>query len=157
MMINLTDCMRAVSGALEREFGAAPVTKDIREGFPRPATFLHAADVTSSMEGLVRHDIYRFEITRFSRDDEQGYLDLIVYQERLRRLLSKPIPVTGAFWLYPDEVDFEIVMSDYALVAGFEAENYQVDPKAAEGTGETMRILYENGQCVVRPDEEEEE
>ena len=150
-MITLKDCMRAISAALEEEFGAAPITKDIWEGFERPATFLQPVDISTAMEGVVRHDEYRFEIIRFSQDDDKGYIDLLSYQERLRQLLAKPIRVTGSFALFPEDVDYEIIMSDYALVAAFDIDNYQVDEDAAGGTGPAMLVLYENDECLVPP------
>lgn len=155
-MITLKDCMRAISAALEEEFGAAPITKDIRKGFQRPATFLQPVDISTAMEGVVRHDEYRIEIIRFSPEDDRGYIDLLTYQERLRQLLARPIPVTGRFALFPEDVDYEIVIGDYALVAAFNVDNYQIDEDAASGTGPAMLVLYENDECLVPPGAEPE-
>lgn len=142
-MITIIDCLKALSMAIEDEFGAAPITKDIQEGYDRPGTYVYPTAVQSNIEGELLHDSYTFEITRFSEDDYFGYLELLEYKTRLQTLLGRSVSVSDSFMMYPVDQSFSIDTADYALTVSFTVDNYQlIDDETGETEPELMLELY---------------
>lgn len=125
-MITLIDTIRGISECIEETFGEAPVTKDVQEGFDRPCTFVEPVDLATSLESELRADEITIEITRFSEFSYKGYLELLEYQNTLSGLLLKPIPVSETFYLYPEDVEFELDRNDMFLVCSFSLNNIQL-------------------------------
>lgn len=125
-MITLIDTIRGISECIEETFGEAPVTKDVQEGFDRPCTFVEPVDLATSLESELRVDEITIEITRFSEFSYKGYLELLEYQKTLSELLLKPIPVSETFYLYPEDVEFELDRNDMFLVCSFALNNIQL-------------------------------
>lgn len=129
-MIELTDCVRAISEALEAKFGAPPLTKDITEEFPRPALFLYPASAQSVWEGLLRHDTYDFTVVRFTANLYSGYVELLNAVSALTDTLSVPITATTAdggqsYRMVPEELTYEFFRADMAVEVRFRVELYQ--------------------------------
>lgn len=124
-MITIIETIRGISDMIETEFGEAPTTKDILEGFQRPGTYVTPVDLSTSKESQLRVDEYSIEIVRFSEYSHKGYLELLEYQAKFTELLEKPIPVTDTFYLYPENVEFELDRDDMALTVTFDLNNIQ--------------------------------
>lgn len=124
-MITIIDTIRGISGWIETNFGEPPTTKDIQEGFDRPCTYVQPVDMSTSRESELRVDTFTIEITRFSERSSEGYLELLQYQKKFTELLEMPIPVTDSFFLFPEEVQFELDRDDMYLVVSFEVNNIQ--------------------------------
>ena len=124
-MITIVDTIRALSDLVETLFGEAPTTKDITEGFDRPCTYIQPVDIQSDRTETLRHDIYAMELIRFATRSHQGWAELLHAQEVLAEALSRPIPVSGSFSIYPQDVSFSLRREDMVLLCSFTLENIQ--------------------------------
>ena len=124
-MITIVDTIRALSDLVETLFGEAPTTKDITEGFDRPCTYIQPVDIQSDRTETLRHDVYAMELIRFATRSHQGWAELLHAQEVLAEALSRPIPVSGAFSIYPQDVSFSLRREDMVLLCSFTLENIQ--------------------------------
>ena len=124
-MITIVDNIRALSDLVETLFGEAPTTKDITEGFDRPCTYIQPVDIQSDRTETLRHDVYAMELIRFATRSHQGWAELLHAQEVLAEALSRPIPVSGSFSIYPQDVSFSLRREDMVLLCSFTLENIQ--------------------------------
>lgn len=131
-MIELTDCIRAISDAIEELFGEPPTTKDIVEGFDRPATYIYPSNIECERNGMLRHDTYDLFIVRFAEREYAGYLELLDYQKQLEELLTEPIEVEEGFLIYPENIRFGISVQDMGLQADFRLQNFQLCEETEE-------------------------
>ena len=115
-MTDIVDVIRAVSELVERVFGAPPITKDITEGFDLPCTYVQPTLMQTSLEGGLRHDSYSIEIIRFGPRTRDGWLGLLEAQASLAETLENPIPISSTFFLYPEEVDFDLRRNEMTLI-----------------------------------------
>ena len=144
-MITIVDMVRAVSGVAERVFGAPPTTKDVREGFTRPTTYLTPVAMRTERQGGLRHDSADLELVYFAQRTDRGWIDLLRAQEKLADALCAPIPVTDSFHLLAEEVAFDAVREDMALYCTFSVETYQqLDEADDGGSREAMERLKLN-------------
>lgn len=146
-MRTIIDVVKAVSGMIETEFGTPPTTKDIRKGFLRPCFYVEPYRIQSGTAGDMRDDTFGIRIFYFSERAQTGYLDLLEKQTVLRDLLDSPIPISEDFYLYPENLDFELQREDMALIASFTVENVQL----LEDTGPSEYM--ENLEIKIREDE----
>jgi hypothetical protein len=124
-LITIVDTIRALSDLVETLFGEAPTTKDITEGFDRPCTYIQPVDIQSDRTETLRHDVYAMELIRFATRSHQGWAELLHAQELLADALSRPIPISGSFSIYPQEVSFSLRREDMVLLCSFRLENIQ--------------------------------
>lgn len=124
-MTTIIDTVRGLSEWIETEFEDPPLTKDITEGFDRPCTYIQPVDLSTSREGDLRLDEISFDIIRFAEKSDRGYLELLQYQEKFAELLMQPIPISDSFFLYPEDVEFELRRDDMLLIVSFTVENIQ--------------------------------
>jgi len=149
-MITIVEVMKAVSGMAEGLFGAPPVTKDIREGFPRPCTYLSLLSSRTAREGGLRHDTADLELVRFAARTDQGWIDLLRAQAALTEALDRPIRVSDGFSVLAEEIDFDPVREDMALYCTFSVEWYQLrdEDEDPAGSGDPMEILTVNNDEI---------
>ena len=124
-MITIVDTIRALSDLVETLFGEAPTTKDITEGFDRPCTYIQPVGIQSDRTETLRHDVYAMELIRFATRSHQGWTELLHAQEVLAEAFSSPIPVSGSFSIYPQDVSFSLHREDMVLLCSFTLENIQ--------------------------------
>lgn len=154
-MITIVDVMRAVSRTAETVFGAPPVTKDLKEGFPRPCTKLSLLYSDVSREGALRHETAELELVRFAARTDRGWIDLLRAQAALTEALERPIRVDEQFHLVAEELDFDPVREDMALYCTFSVEWYQEAPED-DWRGEAkddMEVLEVDGEVWAEPDD----
>lgn len=154
-MITIVEIIRAVSGMVETVFGAPPTTKDIREGFERPCTYLSELYSDVSREGKLRHETAQLELVRFAARTDRGWIDLLRAQAALTEALERPIRVDEQFHLVAEEVDFDPVREDMALYCTFSVEWFQEAPEDdwRGGSEDKMDALDVNDEAWVRPDD----
>ena len=128
-MTDIVDVIRAGSELGERVFGAPPITKDITEGFDRPCTYVQPTLMQTSLEGGLRHDSYSIEIIRFGPRTRDGWLGLLEAQASLAETLENPIPISSTFFLYPEEVDFDLRRNEMTLITSFDVDIFQIRPE----------------------------
>lgn len=131
-MRTIIDTLHAVSGLVEALFGEPPTSKDIHEGFTRPCTYVQPILMRAENSGNLRLDTFEIQIIRLAERAETGYLELLQYQATLREALEEPIKVSDSFFIYPEEVSFELNREDMALVTSFEVTNVQFRPETGE-------------------------
>ena len=131
-MRTIIDTLHAVSGLVEALFGEPPTSKDIHEGFTRPCTYVQPTPIQAENSGDLRLDTFGIQIIRLAERAETGYLELLQYQATLREALEDPIKVSDSFFIYPEEVSFELSREDMALTASFEVTNVQLRPETGE-------------------------
>lgn len=139
-MVTIVETIRAVSDVLETVFGDAPTTKDITRGFDRPCTYLQMTNAETEKTGDARHDTYMFQIIRFAERTDVGYLSLLEDQGKLAEALEKPVVVEEFFFLYPENVSFELRRDEMVLLTSFSVQNFQVLPEEDAGA-EDMETL----------------
>ena len=139
-MNTMINVIRAVSGLVEQVFGAPPTTKDITEGFNRPCTYVQPTLMQTSLEGGLRHDSYSVEIIRFGPRTRDGWLGLLEAQASLAETLENPIPIGSTFFLYPEEVDFDLRRNEMTLITSFDVDIFQIRPET-DVTKEFMEEL----------------
>ena len=139
-MNTMIDVIRAVSGLVEQVFGDPPTTKDITEGFDRPCTYVQPTLMQTSLEGGLRHDSYSIEIIRFGPRTRDGWLDLLEAQASLAETLENPIPISSTFFLYPEEVNFDLRRDEMTLITSFDVDIFQIRTEA-DATKEFMEEL----------------
>ena len=139
-MNTMIDVIRAVSGLVEQVFGDPPTTKDITEGFDRPCTYVQPTLMQTSLEGGLRHDRYSIEIIRFGPRTRDGWLDLLEAQASLAETLENPIPISSTFFLYPEEVNFDLRRDEMTLITSFDVDIFQIRTEA-DATKEFMEEL----------------
>lgn len=139
-MVTIVETIRAVSNVLETVFGDAPTTKDITRGFDRPCTYLQMTNAETEKTGDARHDTYMFQIIRFAERTDVGYLSLLEDQGKLAEALEKPVVVEEFFFLYPENVSFELRRDEMVLLTSFSVDNFQALPDEDTGA-ETMETL----------------
>ena len=153
-MITIVEIIRAVSGMVETVFGTPPTTKDIREGFERPCTYLSELYSDVSREGKLRHETAQLELVRFAARTDRGWIDLLRAQAALTEALERPIRVDEQFHLVAEEVDFDPVREDMALYCTFSVEWFQdTDATPAEGSTDPMLQLDINGERAAEPED----
>ena len=151
-MITVVDVIRGLSETVETVFGAPPVTKDLREGFSRPATFITPVDTVPERIGGLRHETVMLEIVRFEHDTRDGWIQLLKDQAALTAALEAPVQVGDSFHILPEDVDFDLDRDTMSLACTFTVELYQDRPAdAGPGSTDNMDTLVENGTTVVRP------
>lgn len=129
-MRTIIDTIRAVSDWTEGLFGEPPTTKDIHEGFTRPCTYIQPVMMQAGGAGLAE-DTFAIQVIRLAEHSRTGYLELLRDQAALRAALDEPIPVSESFYLYPEDVSFDLDRGDMALVTSFTLENVQERPEPA--------------------------
>lgn len=139
-MITIVETIRAVSDLIEQIFGEAPTSKDITQGFDRPCTYLQVTNVETEKTGEARHDTFSFQVIRFAERTDVGYLGLLEDQGKLAETLEKPVVVEEFFFLYPEDVSFELRRDEMVLLTSFSVDNFQVLPEDDAGA-ETMETL----------------
>lgn len=139
-MITIVETIRAVSDLIEQIFGEAPTSKDITKGFDRPCTYVQPAWIETERSGGLRHDTYRLQIIRFAERSYMGYQELLKYQGMLTDALERPIVVEEFFFLYPENVSFELRRDEMVLLCEFSVQNIQTLPEDDAGA-ETMETL----------------
>lgn len=146
-MRTVKDVIKAISGLIETEFGKPPTTQDIREGFNRPCFFVEPYLMQSGKAGELRDDVFGIRIYYFSERSYTGSLDLLEKQTVLRDLLDGPIPVSEDFYLFPEDLNFELQREDMALICEFTLENVQLyeDTDADELMGD-LSINLKKGE-----------
>lgn len=125
-MRTVKDVIKAISGLIETEFGRPPTTQDIREGFDRPCFFVEPYLMQSGKAGDLRDDVFGLRIYYFSERSYAGSLDLLEKQTTLRDMLDGAIPVSEDFYLFPEDLSFELQRADMALICEFTLENVQL-------------------------------
>lgn len=143
-MRTIKDAIRAVSELVERLFGQPPTDQDIHEGFERPCTYVQVVSMDAAGGGPVLEDTFGLEIIRLAERRREGYLELLEYQTKLRQALAEPIPVSGDFFLYPEDVSFRLAREDMALVASFTVNNIQLRPDPEDLGAQDMEELELN-------------
>ena len=144
-MITIIDTIRGISDMIEENFGEPPTTKDIQEAFDRPCTYVQPVNISTSKESELRVDEYSIEIVRFAERTHEGYLELLQYQATFTELLENPIQVSDSFFLYPEEVEFELDRDDMYLAVTFDLNNIQiVDDNTDAPTMEELELEQEN-------------
>lgn len=139
-MITIIDTIRAISDWIETLFQEPPTTKDVTEGYVRPCTYVQPTQMSTSVDGEMRHDTFMIEIIRFATFTRKGYLELLEYQEKLTEALERPIPVNEMFFLYPEEVEFELRRDEMILITSFSVDNFQALPDE-DADAEIMETL----------------
>lgn len=141
-MITVIDVIRGISEMIEENFGEPPTTKDITEGFDRPCTYVQPTDLSVSKESLLKWDEMSFQIIRFATSDYAGYLELLRYQAEFSELLINPIEIDETFYIYPENVEFELRRDEMLLIVSFDINNFQVIEETEEhGSSELMETL----------------
>ena len=153
-MIGLTEVIAGVSAMIEEVFGAPPVTKDVREGFETPCTYLTPIDTTLDRTGDLRHETYYLEIVRYGATSYQGYLQLLRDHKALTEALEGPTLVLEGFHVLPDDIDLDLDRDTMTLTATFAVELFQEAPEDdwRGGSEEDMDALNVNDDAWVRPD-----
>lgn len=142
-MITIVESMRAISRVLEVVFGHPPTTKDITEGFERPCSYLQLTKADAELAGDMLHEEQTFQIIRFGERTDMGYLQLLREETTLTMALTKPIPVSDHFFLYPENVESDIQRKDMALSVTFSVENFQaVKDDAAEAAALMEELMF---------------
>lgn len=139
-MTGIVDVIRAISDLVEQVFGTPPTTKDITEGFDRPCTYVQPTMMETSLEGGLLHNRYSIEIIRFGPRTRDGWLGLLEAQASLAETLWNPIPISSTFFLYPEEVDFDLRRDEMTLITSFDVDIFQIRPEA-DATKEFMEEL----------------
>ena len=152
-MITIVEIIRAVSGMVETVFGTPPTTKDIREGFERPCTYLSELYSDVSREGKLRHETAQLELVRFAARTDRGWIDLLRAQAALTEALERPIRVDEQFHLVAEEVDFDPVREDMALYCTFSVEWFQEAPEDdwRGGSKDEMEVLEVDEEVWAEP------
>ena len=144
-MITIVDTIRALSALIETLFGEPPTTKDITEGFTVPCTYIQPNYMDTSREGEMQHDTYELEIIRMAEHTKQGYLSLLEWEATLALALQEPVVVENEFFLYPDEVSFEIEREDMLLRTTLTVETYQLRKEDEADMMETLNVSRKDG------------
>lgn len=139
-MVTIVETLRAMSNLIEQVFDEAPTTKDITKGFTRPCTYLQVTNAETEKTGEARHDTFSFQVIRFAERTDVGYLGLLEDQGKLAEALEKPVVVEEFFFLYPEDVSFELRRDEMVLLTSFSVQNFQVLPEEDAGA-ETMETL----------------
>ena len=142
-MKTIIDVVRAVSELAETLCGERPMTKDVREGYKRPCSWVEPTMVNTAREGTLRHDTYQIEIVREGTDTHRGWADLLHWQETLAQALAEPIKLDAEFFVYPEDIDFDISRDEMYLQATFTVDLYQIPP---DPYAEVMEELELNGK-----------
>lgn len=139
-MITIVETIRAVSDMIEQIFGEAPTSKDITQGFDRPCTYVQPIGIETERSGGLRHDTYSLQIIRFAERSYMGYQELLKYQGILTDALERPIAAEEFFFLYPENVSFELRRDEMVLLCSFSVQNIQELPEDGADM-ETMETL----------------
>lgn len=132
-MITAVDIIRALSDLIETVTGEPPTTKDVTEGFDRPSSWVRPLFIRpEAARGLQRDDL-EIEIVYFAARSWKGWKTLLEVQAALAAALTRPVPVSDTFWLYPEELDFIPSREDMTLSCTFTLENFQLLPPADAG------------------------
>lgn len=141
-MIGTAEVIRALSGLVEAVFGAPPVTKDIREGFARPCTYLTPTDSRTERMGGLLHTTTELELVRFGAKSWKGWRELLRAQDALTAALLEPVEAEESFHLLAEDTDFDLVREDMALYCTFSVQYFQDRPEpGGSGGGEPMEHL----------------
>lgn len=154
-MIGLTECIAGLSGMVETVFGAPPVTKDIREGFVRPATYLTPIDAVQDRTGDLRHETYSFELVHFGAKTDRGWKALLTAHRDLVSALEGPVRVDDGCHLLAEDTDFDLDRDTMSLTCTFEVQLFQESPMAdwRGGSDTDMDTLEVDGEVWAAPEE----
>lgn len=127
-MITAVDIIRALSDLIETVTGEPPTTKDVTEGFDRPCTWVRPLFIRpEAARGLQRDDL-EIEIVYFAARSWKGWKTLLKVQADLAAALTRPVPVSDTFLLYPEDLEFMPSREDMTLTCTFSLENFQLLP-----------------------------
>lgn len=124
--MTIIELIRMVSALLEELDGAAPITKDLREGFPRPCTYIEplSTDFSRGAGGAETREDIELRVTYFGESTHQGYLTLLRFQAALAERLTMPI-IGDAFTVFPEDVSFDLDRDEMVLECEFTVSIFQ--------------------------------
>lgn len=141
-MIHLKDIIKGLSNAVEDVFGSPPTTKDIREGFERPCTYLDLVDISVGRECLLEHSELTFELIYFAENSHIGYLQLLNAEKVIKELFANPIRIDEEFFVYAEDLEFELDRDEMYVVCRFSFDIFQkIDDFVDDGSDQNMDTL----------------
>lgn len=149
-MITLKNCIEAVAAALERLVSIAPIARSDLQGVTDPGLYIVPADIQSEMIGENRHDMYELVVAWYGNRATDRYIDLLEMQAIFAGLFMAPIAVPGepAFFIYPEQVRYDLDAQEGTLFATFIINIYQSPDTTEDEDKPTVEELDMDGDVI---------
>lgn len=144
-MIHLKEIALAINQKLKRVLPAIPTqSKDISEGFDRPALFVDFDEVTTAKYGPVsRERTVSVTIYYFPKDRYTNKIDILEVQETLEQAFSEPLTIRKGFVSFTAELSSS--KTDGVLQTSFDLYYIErLDDPEDEDSAEYMEHLDMN-------------
>lgn len=152
-MIELLDCLRAISDVAEEIANEAPIQKsqmsDIEDG--ATGLFIVPTNAQTTMECMIRHDTYEITLAWYATRENDRYIDLLACQEKFLAAFTSPIPCNGCL-LYPENISFDVDAQEGTMFFSLSVDVLQLPDEPADQTHPDMDELLVMGADIREED-----
>lgn len=140
-MITIIDIIKAVTETMETAFPDVEVmNKDISKGYPRPCLYIDVEGGSDSTVGAMMEQTHTLSVYYFAESIEKGFLDLLKVRNEFTTILDGRINVIEDFYIYPDNITYDISRLDMALKVSFDVQTVQDREESEEDYVEELEI-----------------
>lgn len=140
-MVTIIEIIKAVTETLETAFPNIEVmNKDISKNYPRPCLYIDVDSGSDSTVGALLEQTHGISVFYFAENMEKGFLDLLKVRNSFSAILHEPINVTEDFYVYPDNIVYDISRLDMALKVSFDVQTIQEEEETETELVETLEI-----------------
>lgn len=147
-MIIETDLIRAVNERLRQAFQVEYKEIDIEEGFTRPCL---TVDIDDYKTDFVNTEALEEEIPvtifYFAEKTKDARREILKVREKIKSLFSKPFEIKEGFFVFSNEIDFNINYEDKSLITTlyfpliYQTDHLSIDVADAFDNDEYMEEL----------------
>lgn len=120
-MIYLDSILKAISKKM-REGLTYPIKEvDLQKEIPRPCTVVECDNIKNTMATSIYQDEKaRITVYIFAEQTHRGYISLLNEQKKIKELLSQSLEIERGFFIYPNDLEFDIDRKDMVLICMFD-------------------------------------
>jgi len=125
-METIVDSVKAITQTLETVFPSAKVmNKDVEDGYKRPCMYIDVEGGSDEPNGEYIQQTHNIAVYYFAESINKGSLELLKIRNQFTDLLRKRINVGGDFFIYAENINYDISSLDMALKVTFDIQTVQ--------------------------------
>lgn len=136
-METIIDSIKAITTTLQTAFPDAQVmNKDVEKGYIRPCMYIDVEGGSDEPAGGYIQQTHNIAVYYFAKNINTGFLELLKVRNQFTDLLKNRINVADDFFIYAENIHYDISSLDMVLKVTFDITTVQ-DP---DGTDENEYI-----------------
>lgn len=125
MIVGVIDIVKALTTSIKSAFSDIKLENSDINKASRPSIYVDIGKISPNDICDLRGENVELQIFYFGTKRDDGRLELLTKQAEFDTLLREPIKVSANFWVYADEVHYEIIAEDMALVCYLSIDTLQ--------------------------------